>query len=720
MGATLAEAQKINLSLLELGNVISALSEADGCRPSSASPFKIPCKVFVPFRNSTLTRLLQESLGGNCKTSLLLCVSPAVADASETRGTLQFGSRAMRVKQDAVINARANYEEVAEKLARQLQDKEAVWQRKHAALESRFREALAALAARDEEIRELKRRLGAASEAEQRVDEANQRACDAERRVAEVERCMAADREAAAAAMVARSAPVEAGRRTRRTARSGHTARDAGDDEELCHICHTALASGHVTLDRCGHSFHTRCVAEWLGRGHSSCPVCRTDVDDEQRRHLCELRGGSTAARNSRVPAPEASSRWARPRTPASTAERSARSADGHSASVAREAAVARGFVVVAAAGVASLESVAVGVPVSTASGAQAAEEAPAEEHPSSVAVEEAAEATAEATVEAMEEATAEATTEATEEATAEAAAAAAADNQRAAADASIAIRAAWRGSLGRWLALALQLKMLSRRGDAAGALQAAARGLTAHRHFQTCRAASVRLQASVRRRAAARATRRRREKMAEEAEAAEAAKVEAIKVKAEAAAAKAAAAEAAAVEAAAKTAAAVATAVHTSRVDLDSLRATLAELEAALEGERRERADERSSAQASAAAAAQDHASVLAQLVKLKSSSGAMATASRLATASLALGDDFAAAGTPSPSFSPSHNAERVAAAWLAASGDGERHAVSTVGCQVSDLASVPSLEAKPRQGARRRWSLLCCGAARVEPWSE
>ena len=80
--------------------------------------------------------LIQESLGGNCKTSLLLCVSPAVADVSETSGTLQFGSRAMHVKQEAVINARANYEEVAEKLARELQDKEAVWQQRHAALAS--------------------------------------------------------------------------------------------------------------------------------------------------------------------------------------------------------------------------------------------------------------------------------------------------------------------------------------------------------------------------------------------------------------------------------------------------------------------------------------------------------------------------------------------------------------------------------------------------------
>ena len=107
----------------------------------------------MPFRNSSLTRLLQESLGGNCKTSLLLRVSPAVADGSETRGTLQFGSRAMRVKQKAVINARANYEKVAATLARQLEDKEAVWQRKHDAMWAQLGEARAALVAKEERTR---------------------------------------------------------------------------------------------------------------------------------------------------------------------------------------------------------------------------------------------------------------------------------------------------------------------------------------------------------------------------------------------------------------------------------------------------------------------------------------------------------------------------------------------------------------------------------------
>ena len=213
VGATLAEAQKINLSLLELGNVIATLSDQatakERRRPSSAR------KAFVPFRNSTLTRLLQESLGGNCKTSLLLCVSPAAMDAPETRGTLEFGSRAMRVRQEAVINARANYEEVAEKLAKQLEDKEAVWQRRNAVLDAKLKEARVALAARDQEVREMGERLAAAREAERRIGEAEQRAVHAEARAAEAERRAEAEiyrhREVASAS-AARARAAEAAR----------------------------------------------------------------------------------------------------------------------------------------------------------------------------------------------------------------------------------------------------------------------------------------------------------------------------------------------------------------------------------------------------------------------------------------------------------------------------------------------------------------------------
>ena len=60
MGERLSEAQHINSSLLELGNVIQALAEGN---------------THVPFRNSTLTRLLQEGLSGNCKTRLVVRIN---------------------------------------------------------------------------------------------------------------------------------------------------------------------------------------------------------------------------------------------------------------------------------------------------------------------------------------------------------------------------------------------------------------------------------------------------------------------------------------------------------------------------------------------------------------------------------------------------------------------------------------------------------------------
>ncbi|XP_022791929.1 kinesin-like protein KIF15 [Stylophora pistillata] len=103
-GERLSEAQHINLSLLELGNVIQALAEGK--------------KTHVPFRNSTLTRLLQESLGGNCKTSLVVCVSPTMGDVSETKSTLFFGSRAMKITNTAYINVEVDYKRLSEDLSK--------------------------------------------------------------------------------------------------------------------------------------------------------------------------------------------------------------------------------------------------------------------------------------------------------------------------------------------------------------------------------------------------------------------------------------------------------------------------------------------------------------------------------------------------------------------------------------------------------------------------
>ena len=63
----------------------------------------------VPFRSSKLTRLLQESLGGNAKTSLVVTLRPGRQHIEESLGTLRFGSRAMKVQTAAVKNVREDF-----------------------------------------------------------------------------------------------------------------------------------------------------------------------------------------------------------------------------------------------------------------------------------------------------------------------------------------------------------------------------------------------------------------------------------------------------------------------------------------------------------------------------------------------------------------------------------------------------------------------------------
>ncbi|XP_069935275.1 kinesin-like protein KIF17 isoform X6 [Oryctolagus cuniculus] len=89
-GERLKEATKINLSLSALGNVISAL--VDGrCR-------------HIPYRDSKLTRLLQDSLGGNTKTLMVACLSPADNNYDESLSTLRYANRAKNIKNKPRIN----------------------------------------------------------------------------------------------------------------------------------------------------------------------------------------------------------------------------------------------------------------------------------------------------------------------------------------------------------------------------------------------------------------------------------------------------------------------------------------------------------------------------------------------------------------------------------------------------------------------------------------
>ena len=86
----LKEATKINMSLSALGNVISAL--VDG-RHSH-----------IPYRDSKLTRLLQDSLGGNTKTVMIAAISPADYNLDETLSTLRYASRAKAIKNKPRVN----------------------------------------------------------------------------------------------------------------------------------------------------------------------------------------------------------------------------------------------------------------------------------------------------------------------------------------------------------------------------------------------------------------------------------------------------------------------------------------------------------------------------------------------------------------------------------------------------------------------------------------
>ena len=92
----LEEAKKINYSLLVLGNCIQSLTDNKNSH--------------VSYRDSKLTRLLQESLGGNAKTSLIVTVSPSNYNAEETFSSLNFAVRAMKVQNKPIVNKSEDYQ----------------------------------------------------------------------------------------------------------------------------------------------------------------------------------------------------------------------------------------------------------------------------------------------------------------------------------------------------------------------------------------------------------------------------------------------------------------------------------------------------------------------------------------------------------------------------------------------------------------------------------
>ncbi|CAJ0597612.1 unnamed protein product [Cylicocyclus nassatus] len=157
-GERLKEAAKINLSLSTLGNVISALVDVKSTH--------------IPYRNSKLTRLLQDSLGGNSKTVMIANIGPASYNYDETLSTLRYANRAKNIQNVARINEDPKdaqlrkYQHEIEMLKKQLAEEEAdmnsenesTWELRMQEMEQNLektREELAGRDVEDEETRKL-------------------------------------------------------------------------------------------------------------------------------------------------------------------------------------------------------------------------------------------------------------------------------------------------------------------------------------------------------------------------------------------------------------------------------------------------------------------------------------------------------------------------------------------------------------------------------------
>mmetsp|Transcript_40208 Transcript_40208/g.28972 ORF Transcript_40208/g.28972 Transcript_40208/m.28972 type:complete len:134 (+) Transcript_40208:817-1218(+) len=116
-GDRLKEATKINLSLSTLCHVISSLTD--------------PKSTYIPYRDSKLTRLLQDSLGGNTKTVMIANIGPADYNFDETINTLRYANRAKNIQNKPKIN-----EDPKDALLREYQDEVTKLRAQLAALQS--------------------------------------------------------------------------------------------------------------------------------------------------------------------------------------------------------------------------------------------------------------------------------------------------------------------------------------------------------------------------------------------------------------------------------------------------------------------------------------------------------------------------------------------------------------------------------------------------------
>ena len=115
-GMRLQEGCNINRSLLALGSCINALVEAS----------EKNIKIFIPWRNSKLTRILKESIGKNSRVSMIANLSPCINSLEENLNTLNYANRAknlkLDIKQNLEIESNLNYDEDPEETIKKLQD----------------------------------------------------------------------------------------------------------------------------------------------------------------------------------------------------------------------------------------------------------------------------------------------------------------------------------------------------------------------------------------------------------------------------------------------------------------------------------------------------------------------------------------------------------------------------------------------------------------------
>ncbi|XP_052331510.1 kinesin-like protein KIF1A isoform X16 [Oncorhynchus keta] len=105
-GTRLKEGANINKSLTTLGKVISALAEVDSAQNKNKKKKKV--ESHIPYRDSVLTWLLRENLGGNSRTAMVAALSPADINYDETLSTLRYADRAKQIRCNAVINEDPN------------------------------------------------------------------------------------------------------------------------------------------------------------------------------------------------------------------------------------------------------------------------------------------------------------------------------------------------------------------------------------------------------------------------------------------------------------------------------------------------------------------------------------------------------------------------------------------------------------------------------------